>query len=154
MHYWTMVRGACVNKYRQNRATTKNMWCKRRNPCPRVGWCLVEEWVHDHRWLRVNPNPNPNPNPNLPGGKMINHLECSRTSSHSLILAANRSVTSVVRPVPGILQAIHLRELILYLFELVMRLPTLSFRIVSIRKSLPSVSVAGSVWYRSENPSG
>ena len=41
-------------------------------------------------------------------GKIINHLLCNLINSHSEIRDANKSVTSVVRPVPGMLQAIHL----------------------------------------------
>ena len=87
-------------------------------------------------------------------GKIINHWPWMRTNSHSLIRAAKRSVTRVVNPVPGMDQAIQRRDDILYLLELVNRLPTLSFRIVSHLKSLPSTSVEGVVWYRSLKPSG
>ena len=82
-----------------------------------------------------------------PGGNIISHWEWMRTNSHSLTRAAKRSVTNVVSPVPGTLQAIHRSEGEPYLLEFVNLLPRLSPRIDSMRRSLPSVSVAGMVWY-------
>ena len=44
----------------------------------------------------------------VPGGKIISHVLWSFTSSTSEMRAANKSVANVVRPVPGIVHAIHL----------------------------------------------